>query len=218
MTEVELLKIIESGESSKVQFKERMSHPDSLAHELIAFSNSRGGTIVFGINDKTGDVNGLSFGEIQQLNQQMVNIASQKVYPPVYLATETVTIKDSRIVVVSVEEGLSKPYKDSNGTIYVKNGADKRKVTSNDEIARLLGSRNLQADETEIFDASIKDLDARLFSEYFKKEFEMTFEEKGLTLAEAAAAKKVMRNNHLTLAGLLFFGNEPQALRAPYAP
>ena len=213
MTEVELLKIIESGESSKVQFKERMSHPDSLAHELIAFSNSRGGTIVFGINDKTGDVNGLSFGEIQQLNQQMVNIASQKVYPPVYLATETVTIKDSRIVVVSVEEGLSKPYKDSNGTIYVKNGADKRKVTSNDEIARLLGSRNLQADETEIFDASIKDLDARLFSEYFKKEFEMTFEEKGLTLAEAAAAKKVMRNNHLTLAGLLFFGNEPQALR-----
>ena len=56
----------------------------------------------------------------------------------------------------------------------------------------------------------------RLFSEYFKKEFEMSFEEKGLTLEEALKAKKVMRNNHLTLAGLLFFGNEPQAFRPAF--
>jgi predicted HTH transcriptional regulator len=117
------------------------------------------------------------------------------------------------VVVVTVEEGLSKPYKDANGTIYVKNGADKRKVTSNDEIARLLGSKNLLADEMEIFDSSIKDLDTRLFSEYFKKEFGMTFEEKGLSLEEALTAKKIMRRGHVTLAGLLFFGNEPQALR-----
>ena len=84
------------------------------------------------------------------------------------------------------------------------------------EVARLLGSRNLLADETEIFDTSIKDLDVRLFSEYFKKEFEVTYEEKGLTLEEALAAKKVMRNNHLTLAGLLFFGKEPQTLRPAF--
>ena len=75
---------------------------------------------------------------------------------------------------------------------------------SNDEIARLLGSRNLLADETEIFDSSLKDLDIRLFSDYFKKEFDASFENKGLTLEEALIAKKVLRNNHLTLAGLLF--------------
>jgi predicted HTH transcriptional regulator len=213
---LELQSIIKRGESSKVQFKERMPHNDSLAHELIAFSNSQGGIIIFGVNDKTGELNGLSFAEIQQINQQMVNIASQKVYPPVYLVTETVTVNDNQLIVVSVEEGISKPYKDSNGTIYVKNGVDKRKVTSNDEIARLLGSRNLLADETEIFDSSIKNLDIRLFSEYFKKEFGMSYEEKGLKLEEALIAKRVMRNNHLTLAGLLFFGNEPQTLRPAF--
>ena len=216
MNEQFLLQIINRGESSKVQFKERLPHLESLAHELIAFSNSRGGIIVFGVNDKTGALNGLSFNEIQQINQQLVNVASQKVYPPVYLTTETVTIGDHQLVVVTVKEGLSKPYKDSNGTIFVKNGSDKRKVTSNDEIARLLGSRNILADETEIFDSSIKDLDVRLFSEYFKKEFEMTYEEKGLTLEEALKAKKVMRNHHLTLAGLLFFGNEPQVFRPAF--
>ncbi|MCL2139443.1 MAG: ATP-dependent DNA helicase RecG, partial [Treponema sp.] len=100
--------------------------------------------------------------------------------------------------------------------IYVKNGSDKRKVTSNDEIARLLGSKNLLADEIEIFNTDIKDIDTRLFSEYFKKEFEITCEEKGLTLEEALIAKKVMRNDHLTLAGLLFFGKEPQVLRPAF--
>jgi predicted HTH transcriptional regulator len=212
MDSVELLDIIKNGESSTVQFKERLPHPDSLAHEMIAFSNSRGGKIIIGVNDKTGELNGLSFSEIQQINQQIVNVASQKVYPPVFPVTETVSVNNNQIVVVSIEEGISKPYKDSDGIIYVKNGSDKRKVTSNDEIARLLGSRNLFADETLIFNSGIKDLDTRLFSEYFKKEFEMTYEEKGLSLEEALIAKKVMRNNQLTLAGLLFFGREPQSL------
>ena len=216
VTEHELRNIIASGESSKVQFKERMPHLDSLAHELIAFSNSAGGLIIFGVNDKTGNLNGLSFSEIQQINQQIVNAASQKVYPPVFLKTGTISLDNNKLVVVDIEEGLSKPYKDANGTIFVKNGSDKRKVTSNDEIARLLGSRNLLADETEIFETSINDLDSRLFAEYFKKEFETSYEEKGLTLERALIAKKVMRNDHLTLAGLLFFGKEPQTLRPAF--
>ncbi|MDR0503161.1 MAG: putative DNA binding domain-containing protein [Treponema sp.] len=213
MNAKEISDIIKLGESSRVQFKERLPHHDSFAHELIAFSNSKGGMIIFGVNDKTGDLNGLSFNEVQQINQQIVNIASQKVYPPVYLTTETITVDNNHLVIVNIEEGLSKPYKDSNGTIYLKNGSDKRKVTSNDEIARLLGSRSLLADETEIFDTNIKDIDARLFSDYFKKEFKKSYEEKGLTLEDALKAKKVIRNNHLTLAGLLFFGNEPQNFR-----
>ena len=84
--------------------------------------------------------------------------------------------------------------------LQIISGADKRKVTSNDEIARLLGSRNLLADETEIFDSGLKDLDKGRFQDYFKKEFGISHEEKGLTLEEALIAKKVMRNNHLTLA------------------
>jgi predicted HTH transcriptional regulator len=212
----DLQEIIHGGESSKVQFKERLPHIDSLAHELIAFSNSSGGIILFGVNDKTGAINSLSFSEIQDLNRQLVNAASQKVYPPVYITTETIDVSGQSVVVVTVEEGLSKPYKDSSGIIYVKNGADKRKVTSNDELARLLGSKHLLADETEIFDSTIKDVDEWLFSDYFKKEFGQTIEQKGLTLEEALAAKKVIRNNHLTLAGLLFFAREPQSFRPLY--
>jgi predicted HTH transcriptional regulator len=42
MNEKELSLLIRGGESSRVQFRERLPHSGSLAHELIAFSNSRG--------------------------------------------------------------------------------------------------------------------------------------------------------------------------------
>jgi ATP-dependent DNA helicase RecG len=132
----ELIDLIEGGESSKVQFKERLPHIDSLAQEIVAFSNTGGGMIVIGVNDKTGALNGLSFQEIQAVNQQVVNTASNNIFPPVFLETETVKVDQNNLVVVNVKEGISKPYKDRNGTIYLKNGSDKRKVTSNDEIAK----------------------------------------------------------------------------------
>ncbi|MCL2832358.1 MAG: putative DNA binding domain-containing protein [Treponema sp.] len=216
MTEQELQQLIQGGESSKVQFKERLPHPDSFAHELIAFANSAGGKIIIGVNDKTGELNGLSFDEIQLTNQQIVNIASQKVYPPVFITSETISVNNQQILIINIEEGLSKPYKDSNGTIYLKNGSDKRKVTSNDEIARLLGSKSLLADETEIYETSKNDVAVWLFADYFKKEFGMSYEEKGLTEEQALIAKKVIRNNHLTLAGLLFFAFEPQKYRPAF--
>jgi predicted HTH transcriptional regulator len=83
----ELLAPINGGESSKVQLKERLPHIDSLAHEIIAFSNSQGGMIVFGVQDKTGNITGLSFAEIREINGQIVNAASQKVFPPVFVTT-----------------------------------------------------------------------------------------------------------------------------------
>jgi predicted HTH transcriptional regulator len=93
----------------------------------------------------------------------------------------------------------------------------KERMPNADSFANeLIAYRNLLADEPEIFDSSIKDIDVRLFSDYFKKEFGAAYEEKGLTLDEALIAKKVMRNNHLTLAGLLFFGKEPQTLRPTF--
>jgi len=46
---------------------------------MVAFSNSKGGFIIIGVNDKTGELNGLSFKEIQVTNQVLVNAASQNV-------------------------------------------------------------------------------------------------------------------------------------------
>lgn len=75
---------------------------------------------------------------------------------------------------------------------------------------------NFSADEMEVHETSMEDIDQRIFSDYFKKEFKMSYEERGLTFEQALKAKRVVRNNRLTLAGLLFFGREPQAIKPAY--
>lgn len=220
MNAIELLDIINTGETSKVQFKEIMPHTDSLAGEMVAMSNSMGGMILFGVKDKTGDIIGLTYEKIQNYSQTVGNLATNNVIPNIYITTEVVSIDvngEKRILIVYVKEGINKPYKDRNRDVWVKQGADKRRVTDNTEMLRLFqqGS-HLLADEIEVYDTSIEDVNQELFRVYFKKEFHDTIEEKGLSFEQALKAKKVLRNNKLTLAGLLFFGEDPQNIKPAF--
>ncbi len=217
MNAIELLDIINTGETSKVQFKETMPHPDSIAAELSAFSNTMGGMILFGIKDKTGEIIGLSYEEIQKYSQDIGNYATNNIVPGIYVKTEVVSVDyngEKKILIVYVDEGINKPYKDLNRDVWVKQGSDKRRVTDNAEMLRLFqqGS-HLLADEIEVYDTSIEDINQELFRDYFKKEFYTTIEEKGLSFEQALKVKKVLRNDKLTLAGLLFFGKEPQNIK-----
>ena len=221
MNNEELLDIIQSGETSRVQFKREFDNQDKIAAEIIAFANFKGGMLLFGVEDKTGKIIGLGYDEIQKTGNRVATIANELVNPPVYLMTEVVhvetEIEKKKILVVYVEEGIHKPYKDNNGTIWQKQGSDKRKLTDNSEIMRLFqqGS-NLSADEMTIYGTSMEDIDERLFSDYFIREFERPYREKGLSYEEALRAKRVLIGGKVTLAGLLFFGNEPQKFKPAF--
>ena len=64
MTKEDIIRLISLGETTEVQFKERILDAYKAAIEMVAFSNSRGGMILVGVNDKTGVVNGLSYDAI----------------------------------------------------------------------------------------------------------------------------------------------------------
>ena len=68
MTCEELEEIVSCGETSKVQFKQQFSSSKQIAEELVAFANSRGGILLFGIKDKNGVITGLSYSEIQHIS------------------------------------------------------------------------------------------------------------------------------------------------------
>lgn len=215
MNSSELLEIISTGETSTVQFKESLPNSESLSRELVAMTNSLGGKILFGIQDKTGTPTGLTKEQIEYADKKLAELADN-LKPPVYLNTEVIKIdtgsSTQNILVVHISEGINKPYKTANGEIYIKQGSNKRLVTDNAEIMRLFQqSANLLADEMEVFGTSKDDLDERTFSNYFIKEFGVSYSAKGLTFEKALQVKKVLRNGRLTLAGLLFFGIDPQA-------
>ena len=76
MTAEQLQALILLGEHSRQQFKRRISHPDALAAELVAFSNSGGGTLLIGVDDD-GAIAGLDAAEVRRSNQMLSNTASQ---------------------------------------------------------------------------------------------------------------------------------------------
>ena len=216
----ELLDIISTGETSKVQFKEALPNAESMSREMVAMANSEGGVILLGIKDKAGTVTGLTPQQIEHADRKLAEFADN-LKPPIYIITEVVKIKDDsgskNVLIVHINDGINKPYKTAQGEIYVKQGSNKRLLTDNSEILRLFqSSRNLLADEMEVYETSIDDIDEKVFSDYFKKEFEKSYQEKGLTFEQALKAKKVLRNNRLTLAGLLFFGKEPQFIKPAF--
>jgi len=217
MNPIELLEIISTLETSKMQFKEKMPHSDSIAAEMAAFSNTMGGIILFGVKDKTGEIIGLSNEKIHKYSQNLGNYATNNIVPGIYIKTEVVSIDsngEKKILIAYIDEGINKPYKDLNRDVWVKQGSDKRRVTDNAEMLRLFqeGSR-LLADEMEVHNTSIEDINQELFRDYFTKEFQATIEEKGLSFERALKVKRVLRNDKLTLAGVLFFGKEPQTIK-----
>ncbi|MGI6321141.1 MAG: helix-turn-helix domain-containing protein [Bacteroidales bacterium] len=92
MNTKELLDIINSGETSKVQFKREMDNNNSIVAELIALSNSKGGIILFGIEDKTGAIKGLDYEQLQSYNNRIASIANDKIKPQIFLYTEVHTL------------------------------------------------------------------------------------------------------------------------------
>jgi ATP-dependent DNA helicase RecG len=125
-----------------------VKNADSLASEMAAFANTNGGTIFIGVADD-GSTPGLSGQDVARINQLISNAASQLVRSPLAVQTENVALENGRIVIVlTVPKGIDKPYFDKNGVIWLKAGADKRRVNSKEELRRLFQFTNqFHADE-----------------------------------------------------------------------
>ena len=229
----DILKQIKAGEVSGVQFKERILDKYDIACELVAFSNSHGGKLVVGIKDKTGETNALSYSEVQETTNLLSDIASENVVPSILIKIDTVEVEEGNLVVATVKEGLNKPYHDNKGIVWVKNGADKRKVFDNAELAEMMTDcGSFAPDEAGVRDATVNDLDATTIKLFLGNRFDRVLEKKGLTgdafneasldmicsaIAKGHNCEKILRNlrfirpdGTLTVAAMLLFGKYTQ--------
>ena len=229
----DILKQINAGEVSGVQFKERILDKYDIACELVAFSNSHGGKLVVGIKDKTGETNAMSYSEVQETTNLLSDIASENVVPSILIKIDTIEVEDGNLVVATVKEGLNKPYHDNKGIVWVKNGADKRKVFDNAELAEMMTDcGSFAPDEAGVRDATVNDLDATTIKQFLGNRFERVLEKKGLTgdafneasldmicsaIAKGHDCEKILRNlrfirpdGTLTVAAMLLFGKYTQ--------
>jgi predicted HTH transcriptional regulator len=105
---VELYNLIEDGENSTVEFKRKFSTPEKIAKEMIAFANSKGGKILFGIDDDR-----TIFGvESEKGEMELIDTAA-RLYcePEVNYEYEIASIKKKDVVIVHIPESKNKPHK-----------------------------------------------------------------------------------------------------------
>jgi len=209
MIDADLLHQLAKGEDSRRQFKRDVTNADALAAELAAFANSGGGTLYIGVNDD-GSVVGLSAESVQRLNQLLSNAASQHVRPPVHPLTQNVQAAEGMVMVVEVPDGLSKPYLDNHGRLWVKQGADKRHVTSREEMQRMFQRAGLvRADVVPVAGTSVADLDEKAFGAYFQRRYRQSVESTGATLDQVLQNVGLGDGRELNLSGLMLFGRNP---------
>lgn len=221
MNTIELLNIIASGETSTVQFKEKLDNNDSIAAEMIAFANSKGGKILFGVEDKTGSIKGLDYHRLQEIENKLATIASDSVKPQIFITTEVITLEansenEKRVLIVDIAEGGAKPYKDKNGAIWQKQGSDKRRVTDNNEQIRLFQQSGIVYVDEMIVPQTFRDeIDDSKVAQYLKMQKGDMYQH--IEITETLLANlNIIKKEQLTLGGLLFFAKEPQKFRPSF--
>lgn len=218
METLELIERISNGEDSYTQFKENITNNDKLAEELVAFSNSKGGVLIIGVTDNN-DIVGLSDDDIRRLNQLVRNVINSNITPPIYPITEIKTIEEKKLLIVTVEDGSNKPYSTNKGIYLTKAGSDKRKV-SPEELKRLFAeSKRLYADEEIVTGSDISDLNSEQFYNFLEKDNIKIYEEVqqgSLSLSSVLENRELLKKEHLTLAGNLIFGKNPQKYNSSF--
>ena len=217
MTEDELCRLLACGEDSRQQFKADVSNVDALAAELVAFANCGGGRLLIGVGDD-GLLTQLDAAGVRRLNQLLGNAASQHVRPPLNLITENVVAPGGIVIVVTIPDGMAKPYTDHQGRIWVKQGADKRHVTAREEMQRLFQRAGLvYADVVPVAGTSAADLDEQAFDAYFDRRYGSGSELAGMPRAQILQNLGLGDGQKLNLSGLLLFGRQPQRYRPAFA-
>lgn len=216
MDRLELLEILERGEDSKHQFKRDITNATQAAAEMAAFANSRGGKLVIGV-ENDGTIHGLSRHDANRISELLASAASNQVNPPLNPISENHMFDEGIIIVLFVEEGYQKPYITNQGIVWVKTASDKRKVTAKEELRRIFADSDfIHADEVPVNNSTINDIDMSFFEEYYQQHAGYSWKEENLTFDRLISSMDILKEDKLTLGGLLLFGNNPQRFKSQF--
>lgn len=145
MTNKQLIRLIDGGENLRVEFKQRFSEHDKIAKEIIAFANTKGGTLIFGVNDDKSICGIQSEKSIVELVMQTVQ---EHCTPEPIIKFDFFDINGFELVAVDVSESDNKPvriqdYKKkldlNTAQVYVR--VNDKSVPASKEMIKILQNR-----------------------------------------------------------------------------
>lgn len=121
-----------SGESKTVEFKQELPEKsDKYMKSIVAFSNTSGGKLIIGVEDKTRKVVGVPDDKAFEIIDSITNAISDSCTPQIIPDITLQTIKDKTVVVVTIYPGRQRPYYitslgKQNGTFIRTSGSSRR--------------------------------------------------------------------------------------------
>lgn len=104
----ELIELIEEGENIQCEFKRKFSSAEKIAREMIAFANTKGGFVLFGVDDDKKIIGVESEKETSEL---VKDAALNYCEPSLEIFIEYKELDGKEIVIVEVPESSSKPHR-----------------------------------------------------------------------------------------------------------
>lgn len=160
----DVIVLIEEGEGFRVEFKRRISSPEKIARTLISFANTKGGTILFGVDDD-GKIVGV---ESEKTEIELIALAGGDFCDPAISPRIEIVPFDGRDVIVAhVEESDSKPHyflgqrdRDNGENTRVFIRVNDKTVMASKEVVKVLENENPNSKPLKI---SVGENERRLF-------------------------------------------------------
>ena len=147
------------GESKTLEFKAALS--DSYLKTVVAFANTDGGRLVFGIDDKTRKIVGVDKDEVFKIMDSIANAVSDACQPKIIPDIAFETIEDKTVVTVDIAAGFNRPYMLKSGGldkgVYVRSGATSRPADLEQIREMMLDGSNQSWDEQICRDYTLTD-------------------------------------------------------------
>jgi len=217
MDKIELLELINKGESSFVEFK--ADTPDikaeTIAEYVVCFANSKGGTILLGVEDD-GTISGLK-GRFSEYGAWISDAVQGWVHPNIIVDYEEVPLEENlRVAMIAVPMGVAKPYskrkgKDAKERYYIRDVTRCREADK-EELRRLFQSSGvIHFEVTPVPRSKPDDLNEAMLIEYFRQVRHIGYDDKSkwfrLLMDNQILTEELGAVNG-TLAGLVLFGKK----------
>jgi len=137
-----LLELIEEGENIQCEFKRHFTTPEKIAREMIAFANTKGGYVIFGVDDDK-EIVGV---DSEKSESEMIKDAAENYCElPLKYSIDFIEVNGKEVVVASIPESDNKPHRlqdyqnefDINKAVVIVRVNDKS-VQASKEMVRIL--------------------------------------------------------------------------------
>lgn len=192
--------LVKSKENQYFDRKSAKIKPSDIIRHLVAFANANGGILAIGIEDN-GEITGFDYQGAHSINEFLE--IPFLIDGHVKVSHEERYIKDKLVLLFEIEPSDNYVIKTRELKVYLRVG-DKSKLLNYQQVTELeydKGERRFE--DLVIEDASFEDVNIDLLNKY--KEILNT----KLSLEEILNARSLMKNGHLTYAGILLFGKYP---------